>query len=505
MKKKTALRPPVVTLMGHVDHGKTSLLDAIRKSRVASGEFGQITQHIGAYTVDVGGRKITFLDTPGHEAFTAMRARGAQVTDIVILVVSLEDGLMPQTVEAINHCHDAGVPIIAALNKVDRGRANIPRVKAQLSEHNVIDESLGGQTLFVETAATKGTGVDQLLEAILLQSEIMELKADYSCSAEGVVIESSLERGTGPNVTVVVRNGVLKKREALVAGETSGKVRLLLDDGGKQVSELSPGLAGRVVGLDGVPAPGVAFRAVATEKEARSIASGRAAPANDRQPKAAITLEEFYQQLKSEEAENLNIVLRADVPGSLEAIMESLGKISSDEVRLKFIHTGIGNINESDILLARASDSIVVGFNVSQDAQAKAAAAREKVQVRIYRVIYELLDDVAKALSGLLAPELKEVVTGQATVKEVFVLSNGQVILGSQVGEGRITRGTRARLVRDGKTVAESVVFSLRRFKENVREVAAGYECGIGFQKVEGARSGDTIVAYTVEEVSRSV
>lgn len=503
--KKLIVRPPVVTFMGHVDHGKTSLLDAIRKSRVAAGEYGEITQHIGAYTVEHQGRATTFLDTPGHEAFTAMRARGAQVTDIVVLVVSVEDGLMPQTIEAINHCHDAGVPIIVALNKIDRGRDNVPRIKAQLSEHQVLDETLGGQTLFVETAATGGIGIDKLLEAIQLQAEIMELKADPTVPAEGVVIESSLVRGTGPNVTVVVRNGVIRKRQAVVAGEVSGRIRLIVDDSGQPLDEIGPGRAGRLIGLGGIPSPGVTFEVVTSEKDARLRAAANATREKEEsEARPAITLEQFYQQLQSNEVKSLNVILRADVPGSLEAITESVNRPVSEEVNLKIVHAGIGSVNESDVVLAKASKSIIIGFNVGSDPAARVAAARDDVQIKVYRVIYELLEDVEKALTGLLAPEIRETITGRATVREVFTLSNGQLVLGSLVNDGRIVRGSRVRQLRGGEKLVDGAVSSLRRFKENVREVNAGYECGIGVDKVTEAKTGDVLETYVLEEISRA-
>lgn len=501
--KNVRPRPPIVTLMGHVDHGKTSLLDAIRKSNIAEGEHGQITQHIGAYTVDIKGKKITFLDTPGHEAFTAMRARGAQVTDIVVLVVDANEGVMPQTIEAIDHCRVAQVPIIVSLNKIDKGKENVPRVKNQLAKHDLLAEDLGGQTLFVETSAAKGIGIDKLLEAILLQSEMLELKADYSVPAEGVVIETKMERGTGPNTTLVILNGILKTRQAFCAGTTEGKVRAIFDDQGKAVSEVSPGLAARIIGAVELPSVGSGFRVVASEKEARELSRKGETQVSAAAPSSQITLEEFYQRLQDSSIKELNIILKADASGSVEAIIESLEKMANAEVKIKIIHSGAGPILESDILLAKAAAGIVLGFNVPIEPAAKTAARHEKVQVRFYKIIYELLEDMHKALSGMLTPEIKESILGKALVKEVFNLSNGQVVAGCSVAEGKIIRGNRSRLYRGENLILESSIASLRRFKENVREVAAGYECGISLNGAKEIRPGDTITAFKTEEVNR--
>ena len=505
MKNKNVRpRPPIVTLMGHVDHGKTSLLDAIRKSNIAAGEHGQITQHIGAYTVEIKGKKITFLDTPGHEAFTAMRARGAQVTDIVILVVAVNEGAMPQTIEAIDHCRTAQVPIIVALSKVDKGSENAHRVKAQLAQHELLSEDLGGQTLFVETAALKGIGVDKLLEAIILQAEILELKADYSVPAEGVVIETKMERGTGPNTTLIILNGILKVRQTFWTGNTNGKVRAIFNDQGKAIPEVTPGLAARVVGAVGLPSVGAKFQVVSSEKEARELSKNREIQALTA-PASQITLEEFYQRLQESTIKELNVILKADVSGSVEAIIESLGKMAGTEVKIKMIHFGVGPVLESDILLAKASTGIVLGFNVGIEPAAKVAAQHEKVQVKSYRVIYDLLDDMRKALSGLLTPEIKETILGKALVKEVFNLSNGQIVAGCSVAEGKITRGNKSRLYRGENLILESNVTSLRRFKENVREVLAGYECGISLGGAKEIQPGDTIAIFQLEEVNRSL
>ena len=504
MEKNLRARPPIVTLMGHVDHGKTSLLDAIRKSNITAQEHGQITQHIGAYTVEVSGKKITFLDTPGHEAFTAMRLRGAQVTDIVILVVAVNEGVMPQTIEAVHHCQAAQVPVIVALNKVDKGRDNIPRVKAELAKYNLLTEDLGGQTISVETSAPKGLGIDSLLEAVLLQAEMMELKADYGIPAEGVVIETKLDRGSGPNITLIVLKGILKPKQSLLIGATSGKVRAIYDDHGGYLSEVSPGLAARIIGVEELPAVGAKFRVVSSEKAAREIIEKEKSLVST--PSAVpprITLEEFYLRLQTKETKELTIVLKADVAGSVEALTESLQKISIPEVNLNLIHAGVGTISESDVLLARSSGSIILGFNVSIDAEAKTALQREKVQVRFYQVIYDLLDDVRKALSGLLAPKMKETLSGKILVKQVFHLSNGHIIAGCSVLEGKVLRGSKARLSRGDKIVWESNISSLRRFKEDVREVAAGYECGVELEGAKDVEAGDIITAFQVEEVVR--
>ena len=504
MKKNIRPRPPIVTLMGHVDHGKTSLLDAIRKSNIAAGEHGQITQHIGAYTVEINGKKITFLDTPGHEAFTAMRARGAQVTDIVILVVAVNEGVMPQTIEAIDHCRAAKVPIVVALSKVDKGSENVHRVKAQLAQHELLPEDLGGQTLLVETAAPKGVGISKLLEAIILQAEMLELKADYSVPAEGVVIETKMERGTGPNTTLIILNGILKVRQAFWAGNADGKVRAIFNDQGKAISEVGPGLAARVIGAVELPSVGAKFQVVSSEKEAREL-SKKSELRVLTAPASQITLEEFYQRLQDSTVRELNVILKADASGSVEAILESLEKMAGAEVKIKIIHSGVGPILESDILLARASAGIVLGFNVGIEPAAKTAAHQEKVQVRSYKVIYDLLDDMRKALSGMLAPEIKETILGKALVKEVFNLSNRQIVAGCSVAEGKIVRGNKARLYRGENLLLESNISSLRRFKENVREVLAGYECGISLGGAKDIQPGDIIAAFQMEEVNRSL
>ncbi len=504
MKKNVRPRPPIVTLMGHVDHGKTSLLDAIRKSNIAGGEHGQITQHIGAYSVEIKGKKITFLDTPGHEAFTAMRARGAQVTDIVILVIAVNEGVMPQTIEAIDHCRAAQVPIIVALSKVDKGSENIHRVKAQLAQHELLTEDLGGQTLLVETAAPTGIGISKLLETILLQAEILELKADYSVPAEGVVIETKMERGTGPNTTLIVLNGILKTRQAFWVGNTTGKVRAIFNDQGKAISEVGPGLAARVIGAVELPAVGAKFQVVSSEKEAREL-SEKSGIQVLTAPASQITLEEFYQRLQDSAVKELNVILKADATGSVEAILESLAKMAGEEVKIKIIHSGVGPVLESDILLAKTSTGIVLGFNVGIEPAAKVAAHQEKIQVRFYKIIYDLLDDMRKALSGMLAPEIKETILGKALVKEVFNLSNGQIVAGCSIAEGKITRGNKARLYRGENLILESNVSSLRRFKENVREVLAGYECGITLGGAKEVQPGDIITAFQMEEVNRSL
>ncbi|OLD93254.1 MAG: translation initiation factor IF-2 [Candidatus Rokubacteria bacterium 13_1_20CM_4_68_9] len=501
-----SLRPPVVTVMGHVDHGKTSLLDAIRKSKVAEKEFGGITQHIGAYQVATSHGKVTFLDTPGHEAFTAMRARGAQATDIVILVVAADDGVMPQTVEAINHARAANVPIIVAVNKVDKPEADPDRVKRELSNHNLVPEDWGGQTIYVPTSAKKGTGIEQLLEMSALQAEILELKANPNRAAKGVVIESRLDRGRGPVATVLVQTGTLKEGDAVVVGANSGRIRALLDAGGRKVKSAGPSDPVEILGLSGVPSAGDVLVAVSDERKARQIATMRADKEKAKVKAATrITLEGLHQQIKTGEVKELRLVLKADVQGSVEALTESLERLSTEEVKLKVIHSSVGAIIESDVMLASASNAIVLGFNVKPEAKAAQQAQANGVDVRMYNVIYEAINDVRAALAGMLAPEIRETLLGRALVRQIFVISKLGPIAGSYVQEGKFVRTAKVRVRRGDSVVGTGTVGSLKRFKDDVREVLAGLECGIGVDGVNGVQAGDLLEAFTTEEVARTL
>jgi len=502
-------RPPIVTVMGHVDHGKTTLLDYIRKTKVAEREAGGITQHIGASVVEVetaeGKKTIVFLDTPGHEAFTAMRARGAQVTDIAVLVVAGDDGVMPQTVEAINHAKAAGVPIIVAINKIDKKEANPERVKQELSQHGLIPEDWGGDTVMVPLSAKTGEGVDELLEMIALQAELMELKADPSRRAKGVVLEARLDRKRGVVATLLVQNGTLKAGDAVVAGIYAGKVRAMFDDTGKPISQAGPSMPVEVLGLDGVPLAGDKFFVVEDEKTARKIAQKRQELARESalEKERRISLEDLFSKLQSGEVRELNVVLKADAQGSIEAIEKSLKELSSEDVKVRIIHSGVGPITENDIMLASASNAIVIGFNVRPDASARKAAEKEKVDVRTYRVIYEIVDQVKKAMKGLLTPEEKEVYLGSAEVRATFKVPKVGTVAGCYVKDGVLRRSAGVRLVRDGTVVYEGKVSSLKRFKEDVKEVQAGYECGVGLENFDDIKVGDILECYTVEKVEQ--
>jgi translation initiation factor IF-2 len=500
------LRPPVVTVMGHVDHGKTSLLDAIRKSKVAEKEFGGITQHIGAYQVMTSHGKVTFLDTPGHEAFTAMRARGAQATDIVILVVAADDGVMPQTQEAINHARAANVPIIVAVNKIDKPEADLDRVKRELANLELVPEDWGGQTIFVPTSAKKGTGIDQLLEMTALQSEILELKANPNRAAKGVIIESRLDRGRGPVATALIQNGTLKEGDAIVVGAYSGRIRALIDATGKKVSSAGPSDPVEVLGLSGVPSAGDVLVAVSDERKARQIATMRA----DRAKAAGkvstrITLEGLQKQIQTGEVKELRLILKADVQGSVEALAQSLEQLSTEEVKLKVIHSSVGAINESDVMLASASGAIVLGFNVKAEPKASQQAQANGVDLRAYNVIYEAINDLKAALAGMLAPEIRETILGRAEVRQIFVISKLGPIAGSYVAEGKIVRGAKARVKRGDSVFGTGTVTSLKRFKDDVREVPNGQECGIGVDAVAGIQPGDVIEVFSTEEVARTL
>ena len=499
-------RPPVVTVMGHVDHGKTSLLDAIRTTKVAEREFGGITQHIGAYQVDTTHGKVTFLDTPGHEAFTAMRARGAQATDIVILVVAADDGVMPQTIEAINHAKAANVPILVAVNKIDKPGADPDRVKRELSNVGLVPEDWGGQTIFVPTSAKRGDGVAQLLEMTALQAEVLELRANPSRAARGVIVEGRLDRGRGPVATALVQSGTLRDGDAVVVGSHSGRVRAMFSDRGKKVTMAGPSDPVEVLGLSGVPTAGDTFLVVADERKARQIATVRTE--RDRlkgKGVARVTLEDLHKQIQAGEVKELRLVLKADVQGSVEALTESLERLSTDEVRLKVIHGSVGTVNESDVMLASASNAIVLGFNVKADAKASTQAQAAGVDLRSYNVIYDAINDVKAALSGMLAPEIRETLYGRAQIRQLFPISKVGTIFGSSVTEGKMVRGARVRVKRGDTVLGESTITSLKRFKDDVREVLQGLECGIGVEGVKGIQPGDIIEAFTTEEVARTL
>jgi translation initiation factor IF-2 len=500
------LRPPVVTVMGHVDHGKTSLLDAIRKSKVAEKEFGGITQHIGAYQVMTSHGKVTFLDTPGHEAFTAMRARGAQATDIVILVVAADDGVMPQTQEAINHARAANVPIIVAVNKIDKPEADPDRVKRELANLELVPEDWGGQTIFVPTSAKKGTGIDQLLEMTALQSEILELKANPNRAAKGVIIESRLDRGRGPVATALIQNGTLKEGDAIVVGSYSGRIRALIDPSGKKVSAAGPSDPVEILGLSGVPSAGDVLVAVSDERKARQIATMRADRAKGAgKASTRITLEGLQKQIQTGEVKELRLILKADVQGSVEALAQSLEQLSTDEVKLKVIHSSVGAINESDVMLASASGAIVLGFNVKAEPKASQQAQANGVDLRAYNVIYEAINDLRAALAGMLAPEIRETILGRAQVRQIFVISKLGPIAGSYVSEGKIVRGAKVRVRRGDEVLGQGTVTSLKRFKDDVREVPNGQECGIGVEAVPGIQAGDVLEVFSTEEVARTL
>ena len=495
------IRPPVVTVMGHVDHGKTSLLDAIRKTHVTAKEAGGITQHIGAYTVNANGKKITFLDTPGHEAFTAMRARGAQCTDISVLVVAADDGVMPQTVEAINHSKAAGVPIIVAINKMDKPAANPEHVKQQLSEMELIPEDWGGDTIMVPVSAHSHAGIDDLLEMILLVAEVKELKANPKLPAHGTIIEAKLDKGRGPVATVLVQRGTLTIGDYIIAGTAHGRVRALINDRGEKVRKAGPSTPVEVLGLNEVPQAGDILD-TADEKTARSVAEKRIAKAKAEQQKAAkVSLDDIFSRIKEGELKELNIVVKADVQGSVEALCASLVKIQNEEVKVSVVHSGVGAINESDVMLASAANALIIGFNVRPDANARKVAETEKVDIRPYRVIYDAINDVEAAIKGMLAPKFEEEIIGRVEVRQVITISK-MIIAGCYVTEGKVTNNAKIRVIRDGIVIAEDEMESLRRFKDDVKEVASGYECGITLAKFHDIKEGDQFEAYTMKEVA---
>ncbi|MGH7258652.1 MAG: translation initiation factor IF-2 [Nitrospiraceae bacterium] len=498
-------RPPVVTIMGHVDHGKTSLLDAIRQAKVAEGEAGGITQHIGAYTVSVHGKRVTFLDTPGHEAFTAMRARGAKATDIVVLVVAADDGVMPQTVEAINHAKAAAVQLVVAINKIDKSGANPDRVKNALSEHGLIPEAWGGETIMVEVSAKQRTGLDQLLEMILLQAEVLELKADPTKMARGLVIEAKLERGRGPVASVLVQSGTLKVGDAFVVGTFSGKVRALLSDTGAKVTEAGPSIPVEVVGLPGVPLAGDPFIIVKDERVAREIAEERAQKQRTAElaGSAKVSLDDLFAKIQEGDVKELPLVIKADVQGSAEALAAAVEKMPAGAVKLRVMHSGVGGITETDVLLAAASKAIVIGFNIRPEPKAAALAEHESVDIRLYNIIYDALADIKAAMEGLLEPMLKERVVGRAEVRQVFTIPKAGLVAGCYVIDGTVTRASAgARVIRDHVVVYEGKIGSLRRFKDDVREVQQGYECGITIENFNDVKSGDVIEAYVFDKIA---
>ncbi len=498
-------RPPVVTIMGHVDHGKTSLLDAIRNSSVTEGEAGGITQHIGAYTVTCNGKTITFIDTPGHEAFTSMRARGAQVTDIVILVVAADDGIMPQTVEAINHAKAAEVPIIVAINKMDKDTANPERVKQQLTDHGLVTEEWGGDTICVPVSAKKQMGLDNLLEMVLLQAEVLELKANPNRIAKGTIIEAELDKGRGPIATVLVQTGTLKVGDPIVAGTAYGRVRAMVDDKGKRVSKAGPSQPVEVLGFSEVPSAGDIMNVAEIDKLSRQVAEERRDKQKAEQLKnlSKVSLDDLFNQIAEGEIKDLNIIVKADVQGSVEAVKQALEKLSNDEVRVRCIHGGVGAITGSDIMFASASNAIIIGFNVRPDAAARTAAEKEKVDMRLYRVIYSAIEDIEKAMKGMFKPVFEENTLGRISVRNTFKVSGVGTIAGAYVQDGKVTRNAQVRVVRDGIVIHEGKIASLKRFKDDAKEVNAGYECGIGIENFNDIREGDTIEAFEMVEVKR--
>lgn len=500
-----AKRPPVVTVMGHVDHGKTSLLDAIRKSKVTSTEAGGITQHIGAYTVTINGEKITFLDTPGHEAFTSMRARGAQITDVVILVVAADDGIMPQTIEAINHCKAAGVPMVVAVNKMDREGANPDRIKQQLTEHGLLAEDWGGETITVPVSAHTKEGIDDLLEMVLLTAEMLELKANPKRKAKGTVVESKLDKGRGAVATLLVQNGTLNVGDSILVGTTYGRIRAMFDDKGKKIKSAGPSIPVEILGLSEVPAAGDRFIEVKDEKTARAMADKRKAKAraDHFQTKHKVSLEDLYNQIREGKVKELSIIIKADVQGSIEALKNSLQKLSTDEVKVRVIHEAVGAITETDVTLASASNAIIIGFNVRPDNNAAAAAEKEDVDLKTYRVIYNAIDDVRAAMVGMLEPEYKEVIQGKAEVRQTYKISNVGTIAGCYILDGKLTRNSQVRVIRDGIVINESTLSSLKRFKDDVKEVAAGYECGLSVEKFNDLKDGDIIESFVMEEIKK--
>ena len=498
-------RAPVVVVMGHVDHGKTSLLDYIRHANVASGEAGGITQHIGAYTVEINGSPITFLDTPGHEAFTSMRARGAMVTDIAILVVAADDGIMPQTIESINHAKAAGIPLVVAINKMDTVGANPERIKQQLTEYDIVPEEWGGDTIVCPISAKTGEGIDNLLENLVILAEVLELKANPNRAAKGAVIEARLDKGRGPIMTVLVQNGTLKLGDIIIAGTAVGRVRTMINDKGVRITEAGPSVPVEISGMSEVPSAGDTFNAVADERMARELVEER----KTQQKNAAfgsskkVSLEDLFSQIQAGEMKTLNIIVKADVQGSAEAVKASLEKITNDEVRVKVIHSGVGAINESDVMLAATSGAIIVGFNVRPDNAARDSAARANVDMRMYRVIYDCINEIEAAMKGMLAPQFKEVIIGHAEVRETYKVSKVGTVCGCYCTDGKIQRGCEVRVLRDNIVIHEGELASLRRFKDDVKEVASGYECGMQVEKFNDIKIGDVIECFVMEQINR--
>ncbi|GAB6154514.1 hypothetical protein JCM17380_32640 [Desulfosporosinus burensis] len=506
--KDLVFRPPVVTVMGHVDHGKTSLLDAIRTTHVTASEAGGITQHIGAYQVEINNQKITFLDTPGHEAFTSMRARGAQVTDIAVLVVAADDGVMPQTIEAINHAKAAEVPIIVAINKIDKENATPEKVKQELTEYGLVVEEWGGDTIAVPVSAKNNLGIEQLLEMILLVAEVRDYKANPNRPAAGTVIEAELDKGKGPIATVLVSKGTLNIGDVAVAGCAYGRIKAMVDDNGRRVKKAGQSMPVEVHGLSEVPEAGELFYIVSDEKLARHITAARTAVRKVEESKkivAKVSLEDLFDKIKEGEIKELNVIIKADVQGSVEALRQALLRLSTGEVRVNPIHGGVGAINKNDIMLASASNAIIIGFNVRPDANAKATAQLEGVDLRLYRVIYDAIEDVKAAMTGLLDPTFKEVVLGKVEVRQVFKVPKAGTVAGCMVTEGKIIRSAKVRVIRDSIVIHDGVMESLRRFKDDVKEVAEGYECGIGIEKFNDIKEGDIIEAFVLEEVKRTL
>ena len=499
-------RPPVVTVMGHVDHGKTSLLDAIRHTGVAEGEAGGITQHIGASVVNIDGRQITFIDTPGHEAFTAMRARGAQVTDVIVLVVAADDGVMPQTIEAINHAKAADVPIVVAVNKIDKPGADPTRVRQELTEYGVIPEEWGGKNMFVEVSAKQKLHIDDLLETILLQADVLELKANPDALASGFVIEANLDKGRGPVATVLVQRGTLHPGDAVVAGTSYGRVRALIDPKGNHVEEARPSDPVEILGLSSVPTAGDEFRVFEDERDARKLAEERALRARlaEQESKSQMSLDDLFSRIEEGKQTDLNLIVKADVQGSIEALRDAFNKMDQSEVKINIVHSAVGGITETDVTLATASDAIIIGFNVRPTGKSRQLAEKEKVDIRLYRVIYQAIEDINAARVGLLSPDIVEEDTGIAEVRETFKVPKVGTVAGCYIVEGEINRDDKVRIVRDGTVIFEGSLASLRRFKDDVKSVKQGYECGIGVEKFQDIKVGDTIEGYRVKEVERT-
>ena len=497
-------RPPVVTVMGHVDHGKTSLLDRIRKANVIAGEAGGITQHIGAYTVNINNHAITVIDTPGHEAFTAMRSRGAQITDIAVLVVAADDGVMPQTVEAINHAKAAGVPILVAINKIDKPGADPERVKQELTKYNLVVEEWGGETIAVNVSAKTGEGIESLLEMIIMMSEMEELTADPGREARGSVIESQIKRGKGAVATLLVQQGTLHVGDSIISGTTYGKIRTMIDDKGKRLKKAGPSTPVEISGLSDIPVAGDDFIVLENEKEARQLAEKRKEmQKGERQRRSNISLDDLFSQIQDGNIQDVNIIIKADVQGSIEAIKQSLEKLDNEAVRINIIHGAVGAINETDVMLAATSNAIVIGFNVRPDKNAVKLAETEEVDIRLYRVIYDAVEDIKKAMEGMLAPEFREKIMGNAEIREVFKIPSIGTIAGCYITEGKINRNDDVRIIRDGIVILEGKIASLRRFKDDVKEVNTGYECGIGIEKYNDLKVGDNIEAFTMEKIER--